>query len=276
MAGASKSPFDLNNSTPSTLDDWSHSPTQPLDLRYGAGQLDVHASYEILAGGEHHANATADLPSTGWDYSSITSGGEHDYYFTIPSNSTAIPFSTVVAWNRAISFTAGVGGHPATFSPSLPDISLALYNANGFTKGSLVDQSISTVDNVQHIYEPGLPAGHYVLAVTSDMASNFAIGWDSQVLLNGDANRDGAITGGDYTIWADHFGATVTPFTNGDFNGDGHVTGTDYTIWADNFNPAHSASLPSLVSIPEPSSLVIAASALLTLGLLRCVWRKQV
>jgi len=52
----------------------------------------------------------------------------------------------------------------------------------------------------------------------------------------GDATDNGRVDGGDYTIWADNFGAADVGHAGGDFNCDGIVNGADYTIWADNFD----------------------------------------
>ena len=53
---------------------------------------------------------------------------------------------------------------------------------------------------------------------------------------DGDANRDEVVDGADYTVWADHYGATgaLGP-DGGDFNCDDSVDGADYTIWADHY-----------------------------------------
>jgi len=74
----------------------------------------------------------------------------------------------------------------------------------------------------------------------------------------GDANFDGAVDGGDYTIWADHY---LQPgcWGEGDFNEDGFIDGGDYTIWSDNYVGGGSA-------VPEPAAvtlLALAAAALL-------------
>ena len=68
----------------------------------------------------------------------------------------------------------------------------------------------------------------------------------------GDANVDGFVNGGDYTIWADHYLQTGQNWETGDFNGDGIVDGGDYTIWADNYAEAAMAS-----AVPEPSTLAL-------------------
>lgn len=71
----------------------------------------------------------------------------------------------------------------------------------------------------------GIPGGDFVFQFTS---------------LPGDANRDNAVSGADFTIWADEFdngvGLPIKRFIEGDFSGDGHVTGADYTIWADHYD----------------------------------------
>jgi hypothetical protein len=54
--------------------------------------------------------------------------------------------------------------------------------------------------------------------------------------IEGDANRDGHVTGADYSIWLNHYGQTVTGgATLGDFNADGFVNGADYFIWLRNY-----------------------------------------
>lgn len=79
------------------------------------------------------------------------------------------------------------------------------------------------------------------------------------VYPQGDANLDGAVTGADFTIWADKFGSG-TLWTEGDFNNDGAVTGADFTLWADNFGT--NVGPPPATSVPEPSAMVLAMAAL--------------
>lgn len=265
LAGASKSPFA----------DWNHTQTQPLDLRYGAGQLDIDASYHILAAGEQHANSLADVLPTGWDHALIGAGGQRDYFFTIPNNAVGLTFSAVAAWNRQISFTPGFLGNPATFTPSLANIDIKLYEANGFTKGTLIDQSISTIDNVEHVFERGLSSGHYVLSVTSNAQTNVALAWHADLLLKGDANRDGIVNGLDYAIWAQNYLSTTAPYTNGDFDGDGRVTGLDYALWAQYYNPATTARVAAIAAIPEPASLVLLVGALPVLAVFAAARRNR-
>ena len=62
--------------------------------------------------------------------------------------------------------TPSLSGSVYQFTPSLANIDLELYHANGFSLGTLVDQSISSVDNTQLLYDPGLAAGTYALEVS--------------------------------------------------------------------------------------------------------------
>ena len=52
--------------------------------------------------------------------------------------------------------------------------------------------------------------------------------------LLGDANGDGVVDGGDFTLWADNY-EQPGGWGDGDFSGDGFVDGADFTLWADNY-----------------------------------------
>jgi len=78
--------------------------------------------------------------------------------------------------------------------------------------------------------------------------------------LLGDANGNGEVEGGDYTIWADHYLASPVPawadggYAVGNFNDDASVDGADYTLWADNYGVGG-------LSVPEPALLTLLAAA---------------
>ena len=87
-------------------------------------------------------------------------------------------------------------------------------------------------------------------------------------MVPGDANGDSIVDGGDYTIWADHYGQPGG-WIDGDFNGDGIVDGGDYTLWADNYGTgqageavaAATASEPEGASLPPAPGLIAATLA---------------
>jgi hypothetical protein len=150
---------------------WTHTQTAPLDPTYGAGILNVFNSYEQLAGGKHapitststltlggpHAPPTGisgNEPSNiGWDFTTLTMSLSNDnvehYFFNVASPST---LSALLDWERQDG------------QATINNLDLYLYDANS---GTLIDQSISSVDNVEHLFDQNLPAGRYDLEVLS-------------------------------------------------------------------------------------------------------------
>jgi hypothetical protein len=149
--------------------DWTRLGASPLDARYGAGVVNVFNSWAQLSGGRHSAiettsaslgaahppgaNAGNISTGSGWDMASITTSVSTDkvnhYYFNFTSVGSNSLTATLV-WNRA----AG--------QSSLNNLDLFLYDTRD---GRLVASSISTVDNVEHIYIPAFSPGRYDLQV---------------------------------------------------------------------------------------------------------------
>jgi hypothetical protein len=171
--------------------DWVNTPPQPLDLRYGAGVLNVFNSYEQLNGGKHNDNFSTNIPMgtahppvatsatmpvlNGWDFNTNTSSSSQDgvnhYFFNITNSSSNATFTltTTLAWDRHQN-TSGIN-----------NLFLYLYNA---ANSNLVASSTSVVDNVQHVFLPKLPQGRYDLQVwkaggSSIISANetYALAW---------------------------------------------------------------------------------------------------
>jgi Dockerin type I domain len=51
----------------------------------------------------------------------------------------------------------------------------------------------------------------------------------------GDFNLDGVVDAADYSVWRDHLGNIVTPYTSADGNGNGVVDAADYEVWKSHF-----------------------------------------
>lgn len=152
--------------------DWTNLAPSPLDVRYGAGVLNVLNSYKQLAGGQcsgvgpvmSATNGAAVVVGgvyparrlSGWDLSTnsstLTSNGVMHYCFTITNAASSSPFTATatLVWNRQPSMTA------------INNLDLLLVNADS---GALMACSTSHVDNVQHIYVPQLSPGRYDLQV---------------------------------------------------------------------------------------------------------------
>ena len=163
MAGATKQEFD----------DWDRTTTRPLDEVYGAGEVNILNSHQILAAGQHPPGV---VPPTGWSYNNIYDppgpgdDTSRSYEFAIPANSWGDDFSVILNWN-----------HDGSGIPR--DLRLELYSLTGGT--ILLDESDSVVDNVEHIYRRNLPAGSYRLTVSrSDAvtdAIDYGLAWQAQL-----------------------------------------------------------------------------------------------
>jgi hypothetical protein len=150
------------------MTNWTNGATRPLDARYGAGVLNVYNSDLQLRGQRHAASATnsvtlnAPHPPTGatntvaslrgWDLSSITTTVPNDrvahYNFQLPTNDAAYSTTATLVWKK------GAG--------TLANLELYLYET---ASNTLVISSTSSVDNVEHLFVPKLPAGRYDLQV---------------------------------------------------------------------------------------------------------------
>ncbi len=161
MAGATKEEFPA----------WAHTAAQPLDPIYGAGQVNIYNSYKALLAGRQPAGATW-RSTKGWD--TAKSGASSVYYFEVPVGQT-VKFSTVLTWHRELATT-----DYCVFSGSLADLNLRLRNSNdSFALGTVVAESSSALDNVEHIYCPALPAGKYALEVSGPVGITYGIAWNS-------------------------------------------------------------------------------------------------
>ncbi|HEY3762395.1 MAG TPA: S8 family serine peptidase [Verrucomicrobiae bacterium] len=173
---------------------WTNSTSSPLDARYGAGILNLFNSYQQFIGGEHGysvsnsvsqgsahppTTVTGTVPAlTGWNFHSISSsqfvpifssaedGVEH-YFFNI-TNNAGINLTATLVWERQQNQT------------NINHLALFLYNC---ANSNLITCCTSAVDNVQHIFVSGLPAGTYDLQVWKaggsyvSASESYALAW---------------------------------------------------------------------------------------------------
>jgi hypothetical protein len=135
--------------------------TTPLDPRYGAGIVNLGNAYATLAAGRTAASTAPISQTTGWDFSTISSGSNNaaDYVFNLSSANQAYDLTGTLVWNaqvQAVTLASAV-----TYNETLNNLDLILLNA----AGSQVASSESAVDNVQQIYTLGLTPGTYTLEV---------------------------------------------------------------------------------------------------------------
>ena len=156
---------------------WNHSATRPLDLRHGAGILNVFNSYHQLLGGLHSVSGTSTGPLNaahtamntnsidvvrGWDFAAISS---------TPTEDTANHYC--FDWNpgarRSATFVATLVWHRQNGKTNINDLDLVLYHVATTNRMAI---SSSLVDNVEHLFVSGLMPGAYDLQVIKKGGTN--------------------------------------------------------------------------------------------------------
>jgi hypothetical protein len=270
MAGATKEEFAAwIDPTTGALNPWDRTQTRPLDDVFGAGELNAYNSYLMTVGGQHAGSTSAPTtaaPTSGWDYKGKTAASELYYNFVIPQGSTASELSIMLAWNVNVTDTPPPGFTP---SESLQNLNLALYNSTGSFLGTMLDQSISTVDNVEHIYQTNLQPGTYTLKVSGAANWDYGLAWRMSTQFDqpsADFDGDGFVSGSDFLIWQQNVGTLLgATHAQGDADGDGDVDGDDLVAVNNGVMPSvpPPAALNAVAAIPEPSTLAMAAAAML-------------
>jgi hypothetical protein len=151
--------------------DWTNSPNSPLDMRYGAGVLNVFNSWNQLKGAQHSpiettivnpsgsphppgSNPANEASLIGWDYNtalSTTSSQDEiaHYYFNL-TGSNFYTFTATLVWNKQLN------------KSGINNLDFYLFNT---ANGNLILSSTSAVDNVEHLFLPQLASGRYDLQV---------------------------------------------------------------------------------------------------------------
>ena len=120
-----------------------------------------------------------------------------------------------------------------------------------------VDTTYEVVDEIQiyvaadNFYRPD--SGTNCIGKVRNFVSDAV---PSPALLEGDANRDGVVSAGDYASVQSNFGNTGEPGILGDANIDGVVSAGDYASVQANFGNTISTSI---APVPEPASMILLA-----------------
>lgn len=165
IAGASKS----------NLPGWQRlSFGKPYDAVFGAGELNVYHPWHMLNAGRQVYSNSAKVGTRGWDFSKTSTSAPRRYFFTVPEGRFADRLSVALSWNRNVV--------PFIYTFTLSNLNLTIRKADGFVPGTQVDASISSVDNVEHVFQRNLPAGDYVLEVSANSNNrDYAIAWNAEL-----------------------------------------------------------------------------------------------
>jgi len=222
LAGAVKSPYPA----------WNRTPTQPLDLVYGAGRLNIQNSYHLLVAGEQAPSSSVTVSNRGWDFATTTASPAR-YFFDVPAGFALTNFSVILTWNRKI---IDPDGGSFNMQVSLANLDLRLRLATGFSPGAVVDSSVSTNQNIEHVFAT-LGPGRYALEVTNDTSgTDYTLAWGGSWLaqISTGVNQPtwGSVSppSGNYPVGKPlSFAATPAPYFL--FNGwTGNLTGTNNPV----------------------------------------------
>ncbi len=241
------------------LSNWSHTSTQPLDFVQGAGQMNLEKAYQQYLPAEQDPGTVAGV---GWDLQQLSFDSENLY--TIDGVVPAGEFITAtLAWDRIVTTdTEDIDDVVYSFD-HLDNLDLYLYDADDLSTPLV--SSVSTIDNVEHLYYSAATTGQYVLGVKMSNAlagsELYALSWsmltETIELLLGDANNDGLVSADDYASVQSHFGDTGDVGILGDANLDGLVSADDYASVQGNFGAT--SGLGGDTTVPEPATLGLLA-----------------
>ncbi|MEQ1905477.1 MAG: hypothetical protein ABL888_14910 [Pirellulaceae bacterium] len=174
MAGATKEEFGA----------WDQTAARRIDDVFGAGEVNVYNSYKIIEAGEFNGSLVEPIASInryGWDYNSNLNSTDSMFYdIVVGPGVNWTDISILLAWNIEVTdLDSSAGIFNAT--TSLADFNLELFNSNSSFLGSLLDSSMATVGNVEHLYLNSLGPGRYTLRVTTNSSHDFALAWRANI-----------------------------------------------------------------------------------------------
>ncbi len=174
----------LAGATKDSLSSWIRASTaHPYDKVYGAGALNGLLAYRILAAGPQTASSTTTVAETGWAVATVrstTTAANRTYFFDIPAGTNNARFSCALTWHRVVP-SSNLTSFGSISAPANLDLGLYAVAAGTTTIGAQLDASLSTVDNVEHLYQASLAPGRYALQVSSASTTPtaYALAWRS-------------------------------------------------------------------------------------------------
>lgn len=166
LSGATKTEFSALAQPWTRTNNGSY--VEPLDRRFGAGEVNVNYSHLILTAGQKNGTDLGLDGPMGWDFQTLTTPSEtRRYYINVPAG-LSVEFSATANWLRRITPTGTGSNVFATSDATLSVVELRLFNTNpDLSLAGLIDSSLSPVDNVQHLYRTDLvPGTTYALELT--------------------------------------------------------------------------------------------------------------
>jgi hypothetical protein len=206
MAGADRVTDNTTNPDPATPKDITDYRVDPanrsgngLDIRFGAGQLNIYNSFHILMAGEQNSAEDAagggSIGVYGFDYDPSFGGAGRGRdsnvagSYTFSTGTSQAMLTAALAWNVDV---ADGGGNSFPGAATLYDLDLRLYDKTGGGHVLLVE-SVSTIDNTENIWIQLNAGRDYLLEVVpkTGQASfewDYAVAWQLTDLVDTDSD----------------------------------------------------------------------------------------
>ena len=214
LAGARRSPF-LG---------WANSATRPLDAHFGAGEVNVWRSYQILAAGDGGDGGDVRPLSSaphGWRHGMAPGAGErHGYGLVIPPGCVARELAAALVWNRTVDVAPEASWQEV--EPELVNLDLRLETKAGEQPGVELARSETGADGsishpLEYVRQRNLVAGEYELVVhtaaaVSEEGRPYGLAWFSELAPAADPVLDVGLTPGENTValHLSHLGVGLT------------------------------------------------------------------
>ncbi len=176
MAGADRS---TQNPTAANITDYRQGAVNQtqngLDTRFGAGQLNINTSYEILIAGEQNSleDGGGSVLWSGFDYDPEFGGADSsndvaNYLFSTAA--TAARLTVALVWNLSVD-----DGGAFDPDPILHNLDLELWMIDGPTE-TMISGSFSAIDNTENLWTNLDPDSNFALRVVNGGGTDF--NWD--------------------------------------------------------------------------------------------------
>jgi len=198
--------------------------SQPLDYALGAGGLNVLESYKILLSHDDVIFGKSIKRKTYFDHIAWIEGGISTVTAEVGYLPVGSEFTATLVWNA----------HPDLIN----NLDMTVY-----CDGEMVAESISVIDNVEHVWFDTPRKGNYSIEVrfTAHISGlteleNFALSYRiASNRIIGDFNDDGRIDTTDLGYLSQRWLENTQPFTQADLTGDGTVNFADFCTLAGNW-----------------------------------------
>jgi hypothetical protein len=225
--------------SPATSGPTRGSTATPLDPLWGTDLLNIDRSHQILTGLEQAGSSTPpgapNAASRGWDHvASMAPSTSQWWRFRLHQEVAEV--SVLATWHRSVTSAFG--------SFTLQDLDLVLWRVT--PEGSLAPltgdpglaffdsgnvESLSVIDNVEHLFVRGLVAGDYAIELRrkpgTQTALPIAVAWWMPPTADpADLNGDGSVGAADLAIMLGQWSGPGS----GDLDGDGSVGAADLAL----------------------------------------------